>query len=128
MEQERDITYQVETVTVANGTAASTFTKEVKLQQGYDKLEKVSISEITDGGDASAYEVGFNLDSENRIIPALPKEFYQFDASCPMEQRGRQLQGMAAGADVTIKTTTPDTTSTELKYKVVFQLSKPKNC
>lgn len=126
---DREVFTEVITVTIGSGTAQGSVFQSERLNEHYERLEKISIIETGNGGDAAQYKIGFTFNKDNRTINPVNKLAYQFDASCPQPGRGRRINASAgSGATIDIVTKLPAASTAELSYDILLEYSRPKTC
>lgn len=126
--EDREYTLQVVDINIADATGAGIQLNDLNFDSQYERVEGVALIETSDGGDASAYKVGFSFPSDNRQVRSVHNSLYKFSPATPQNQRFAQINATAKGASFSVATDLPAAASAALAYQLVFLLSKPKNC
>tara|TARA_R110002072_G_scaffold4683_2_gene32803 strand:- start:3345 stop:3734 length:390 start_codon:yes stop_codon:yes gene_type:complete len=115
---------QVIEVVYPNAQAAGTYQVSANLSAQYDNVEGARIIELGSGGDASQYEVGVSFSAEDINILPTNKIDWQFTTATPMGERNKTISAEAKGNQVLISTKLRAAASAELRYQIIFRLSK----
>tara|TARA_R110002050_G_scaffold265465_2_gene406576 strand:+ start:16050 stop:16433 length:384 start_codon:yes stop_codon:yes gene_type:complete len=126
--EEREYTLQVVDVNFADATGAGIQVTDFNFDSQFERVEGVALIETSNGGDASAYKVGFTFPNDNRQVRSVHNSLYKFAAATPQDQRFAKINATAKGASFSVATDLPAATSAALTYQLVFRLSKAKNC
>ena len=128
--ENRDYIFQVIDITVANGTGAGIQSSNQRFNSGYDRLEGIALIEKENGGNASEYEVGFDLSAENLTVQSVHHSLYEFAPATPSSDRFAKMNAQAAGSEFTVNTKLLAAATADLKYQLVLKLSRPnkENC
>lgn len=116
----KKVRYQSEIITLASGTPAGLYDRDINIDREYTEIEGAAIYPISDGG-IDNYRVGFkdaekiyhNITSKTDWQPIAVERYKKIG---PIENRGQKFTVLVANAQVL---------ASELKFEIVFLLSKP---
>ena len=126
--EDQEFTFQVIEVKIADATGPGIQVQDFNFDSQFERVEGVALIETSNGGDASAYKVGFTFPEDSRQVRSVHNSLYKFAAATPQGDRFAKINARAKGASFSVATDLPVAASAVLSYQLVFRLSKPKNC
>jgi hypothetical protein len=113
--------YQVETVTLANTTAATVIADVIKtLDNGYDRCVGIGIS---DAGSSNNYKIGFKVQNE-WVIDPIPQDALEVNAAQNADARFLPVNFESRNQNITIRTQPLAEVSGDTVVQIIFVLEK----
>ena len=133
MKKITQIKYQSKTVSITDGTTATTDTTDFEIDEEFDYFDQVLISESTNGGLNDDYNIG--IDNGNiEVLPVAPKIILESnDSVAPndkildlvLEKNYSEATKIKKGRRVYIRTNfDADLSGSDLEYDIVLRLLK----